>query len=165
MIRIMCINNPLKELICTIDHQYRTHVLWTFPQDIYCHYLVFIYMSELWMSRTCTHSYYSILFFTNHVTLVENLHLSFGIIGFGVINMTGVRVKWLENSATQENDVHIEKIFGYESDVREWWMCIMMVVVVFGPEQVRVVVFNSTNVECMSLGGYWIQVAIEDQYL
>ena len=43
---------------------------------------------------------------------MEKLRSSFGIIGFGIINLTGVRVKWIENSATQENDVQLEHIFG-----------------------------------------------------
>ena len=43
---------------------------------------------------------------------MDNLHSSFGNIGFRIINQTIVRVKWLENSATQENDVQLEHIFG-----------------------------------------------------
>ena len=43
---------------------------------------------------------------------MEKLQSSFGIIGFGIINVTSVRVKWLENNATKESDVHLEQIFG-----------------------------------------------------
>ena len=35
----------------------------------------------------------------------------------------------------------------------------------FLPEQVNAVVFNSTNVECMSLGDYCIKEYFKDKYL